>query len=259
MSLSVTILVEGQNVRERVISCIEACLRQIDTLASSGKYSFNIWYIDNSSVDGSFDAVCEAYPSVKVRKAAGKMSGYAALRQLWQEASETENSDFYLLIDPRLELQDGAITCLLENSSFLNHSAVIAGSVNDKNGEHILGGRIKKGKLLPPDEIIPIPCHTFDGNLLLVPQSAFKTIGLPNTKYKGLTIAWNYGLRAKKADVPRMIAPGILAKYPEDIEIIEKSPLSQVFIYDIKSSGIIFAIRHFFMTVIKNVIPNKKK
>lgn len=259
MSLSVDILIEGHNVREKVISCIETCLRQIDTLVSSGKYSFNIWCIDNNSVDGTFDAVCESYPSVKIRKASGKVSGYTALRQLWQEAAENDDSDFYILIDPRLELSDGTIACLLENSSFLNHSAIIAGSVSDKAGEHILGGRIKKGKLLPPDEVIPIPCQTFDGNLLLIPKSAYKTIGLPNTKYKGLTIAWNYGLKAQKEDVPRMIAPGILARYAEDLNIIENSSISQVFLYDINSSGVIFAIRHFFMTVIKKVIPNKKK
>lgn len=258
MSLSVDILIEGQNVREKVISCIETCLRQIDTLVSSGKYTFNIWYIDNGSVDGTLDAVSESYTSVKTKKANGKISGYTALRQIWQEAAETDDSDFYLLIDPRLELLDGAIACLLENSSFLNHSAMIAGSVSDKTGNHILGGRIKKGKLLPPDDIIPIPCHTFDGNLLLIPKSAYKIVGLPNTKYKGLTIAWNYGLKAKKEGVPRMIAPGILARYPEDIDIIENSPMSQVFLYDINSSGAIFAIRHFFMAVIKKVILNKK-
>jgi len=259
MPLSVDILLEGQNVRGNVLSCIEACMRQIDTLASSGKYTFNIWYIDNASVDGTYDEVCESYPSVKARKASGNMSGYAALKVLWNEAAETDKPDFYILIDPRMELSENAISCLLENSEFLNHSALIAGSVKDYLGNHILGGRAKKGKLLSPDEVIPIPCQTFDGNVLLVPKSAFEVIGYPNTKFKGITVAWSYGLKAQKEEVPRMIAPGFLAKYSEDLVIIENSPLSQIFLYDMNSNGIFFAIRHFFMSLVKKLVPNKKK
>ena len=255
MPLNVAILISAYNHKQKVISCLDNCMQQIDSMASEGKYSFSIRLLDDSSTDWTIDEVKDKYPGVIAARSSQRLYRNASLRKLWTEAAK-DNQDFYIWIDARISLKDNALQSLLENSGFLSNKAIIAGSVSNEEGELVRGGRTKKGKLCSPDPVIPIPTETFDGNLVLVPAFAYNILGMTSEKRNEYLGDWEYGLKALRNDVPRVIAPGVLATCDEISDV--KIPLGARFLYDLKSSGVIFAVRNFFQLAFK-ALKNTKQ
>lgn len=254
MTLSIAILISAHGIRQKAISCLDDCLRQIDSLAGEGKYSFQVYFMDDASGDGTYEQVENQFQQVKLFRSNQRLFLNGALRTLWKHAS-SENPDFYLWLDARISLADNALSTLLETSTFLSHNAIIAGSICDEKGSVIRGGRTKKGKISEPDPIIPIPTTTFDGNVVLVPRSAFKTLGMTSSKRKEFLGDWEYGLKAFRMDVPRVIAPGIIGTCA-DIPY-ERNPRGSRFIYDLRSSSPFFAISNFFRLTFESVLHKK--
>ena len=163
--------------------CMEECQRQVDSIASEGRYSFSI-FLGEEGENG--------------RQAA------------WEKASASE-PDFFLWIDHDLKLSEGALACLLENSEFLRHKAVVTGTVSDNDRNLIFGGRTRRGRLIEPDPVIPVPCQLFDLDLVLVPSVAFSSLENPAYFFRQDLMYYGFGRRLAEAGVPRMVAPGILA------------------------------------------------
>ena len=171
--------------------CLEECQRQVDSVAAGGKYSFSIYLND------------------------GGAQGYAAAL----EKADKDGAAFFLWIDHDLNLSEGAIACLLENSEFLRHKAVIIGSVARADRSLAFGGRTRRGRLIEPDPVIPVPCHLFDMSVALVPGYAFSRLENHADFFRGSLLRYGYGRKVVKADVARMIAPGILGVTGRDTEI----------------------------------------
>ena len=171
--------------------CLEECQRQVDAVASEGKYSFSIFLNDEGE------------------------AGYAAS---WEKASE-DGADIFLWIDHDLILSEGAVASLLENSEFLRHKAVITGTVGRPDKSLVFGGRTRRGRLLEPDPVIPVPCHLFDMAVALVPAYAFTSLESPVDFFRKSLLNYGYGVKAAKAGVARMIAPGILGVTSRTLEI----------------------------------------
>ena len=163
--------------------CVEECQRQVDIVSSEGRYSFSIYLNDGED-------------------------GYLAA---WDKASK-DGADFYLWLDHDLSLAEGAIACLLENSEFLRHKAVITGTVSRPDKSLLFGGRTRRGKLIEPDPVIPVPCHLFDMSVALVPDYAFRSLDNPSDFFRKSLWYYGFGKRLSKAGVARMTAPGILAQ-----------------------------------------------
>lgn len=171
--------------------CLEECQRQVDAIAAEGKYSFSIFLNDEGE------------------------GGFAVA---WEKADKG-GADFFLWIDHDLNLSEGAIACLLENSEFLRHKAVITGTVTRPDKSLVFGGRTRRGRLLEPDPVIPVPCHLFDMSITLVPGYAFSCLETPIDFFRGSLLYYGYGKKVVKAGVARMIAPGILGVTGRNTEI----------------------------------------
>ena len=91
----VAILVTIHEGDDGSAGCLEECQRQVDAVASEGKYTFSIFL--NDAGEKGYQAVCE-------------------------KASK-EGVDFFLWLDHDLALEEGMLACLLENSEFLRHKA----------------------------------------------------------------------------------------------------------------------------------------
>lgn len=181
VALLITITEDGD---EGAAACLEECQRQVESITSGGGYSFTI-FLNDQGTDG--------------------------YRKLWERAS-AGGFDFYLWMDSDLRLEEGALASFFENSFFLRHKAVIAGTVSDLSGNLLSGGRSRHGRLLEPDPVIPVPCHFYDMSLTLVPEYAVRHLSDPTDIFH--PSFWDYGCGKKvaKAGIPRVIAPGILAR-----------------------------------------------
>lgn len=181
--LKVAIMISVMEGDDGLPGCLEECQRQVDSISSSGKYSFSIYLNENG----------------------GKG------RQTVFEKASLESPDLYLWIDHDLRLSEKAFECLLENSEFLRHRTVVAGTVSGKEEGLLFGGRTKRGRLIEPDPVIPIPCQTFDLDLALMPAAAFSQLPNHTAFFHPVLPENGYGKRLSKFGTPRMLAPGVLA------------------------------------------------
>ncbi|MBR5661512.1 MAG: hypothetical protein IKW99_08175 [Bacteroidales bacterium] len=179
----VAILVTIHDGDDGSAGCLEECQRQVDAVASEGKYIFSIFL--NDAGEKGYQAVCE-------------------------KASK-EGADFFLWLDHDLVLNEGMLSCLLENSEFLRHKAVITGTVSRPDKSLLFGGRTRRGRLIEPDPTIPVPCHLFDLSIALVPVFALSHLESVSDLFRRGLLNYGYGMRLADAGVARMVAPGVLA------------------------------------------------
>ena len=172
-------------------SCLEECQKQIDAVASEGRYSFSL-FLNNEGAEG--------YQTV------------------WKKAGE-DGAELFFWLDHDLMLSDGALASFLENSEFLRHKAVIAGTVSRPDKGLLFGGRGRRGRLIEPDPTIPVPCHYFDMSLVLVPEYAFNRLESPSDFFRKSLMDYGYGSKVAKAGVARVVAPGIMARTGRKIEV----------------------------------------
>lgn len=196
--LKVAVIITLVDPADRTPGCLEECQKQVEAIQAEEKYTFSIFM---------------------------NTAGEAGRKGIWKQASR-EGCDFYLWIDRDLVLAEDAIRVFLENSEFLRHRVIIAGTVSGPDGSTLLfGGRSRHGRILPPDPTIPVPCHLFDNDLALIPAYAFSQLEDPEEMFHRSIIEYGCGAKAAKAGVARVIAPGILAQTSRKIEIpVWKNP-----------------------------------
>ncbi len=181
VALIITLTDDG---KDGATACLEECQRQTEALTATGGYSFTTFLND------------------------GGTSGY---QKVWEKASGS-GFDFYLWMDSDLRLEEGAFASFFENSFFLRHKAVIAGTVSDLSGNLLSGGRSRHGRLLAPDPVIPVPCHFYDMTLTLVPEYAVRHLENPSDIFRPSLFDYGFGAKVAKAGVARVIVPGIPAR-----------------------------------------------
>ena len=189
--IKVAILITVPSGNDGGGGCLEECQKQMDAVASEGRYSFSI-FLNYVGPDG-----------------------YQAM---WSKAAK-EGTEMFLWMDQDLILSEGALASFLENSEFLRHKAVIAGSVAAPDRTLLFGGRSRRGRLIEPDPTIPVPCQLYDMSLTLVPLYAFSSLEDPSDLFHRGLMDYGYGAKLAKAGVARFVAPGIPARTSRRIEI----------------------------------------
>lgn len=181
VALLITLTDDG---KDGATACLEECQRQTEALTATGGYSFTTFLNDE---------------------------GVGGYQNVWENVLGI-GFDFYLWMDSDLRLEEGAFASFFENSFFLRHKAVIAGTVSDLSGNLLSGGRSRHGRLLEPDPVIPVPCHLYDMTLILVPEYAVRHLENPSDIFRPNLLDYGRGAKVAKAGVARVIAPGILAR-----------------------------------------------
>ena len=254
------ILITAYNGRDKVLACLAECYRQADRLSAEGRYEVDIWLNDDGSTEGISEAVLLRFPKVHLSHSDGTLYWSKGLRKVWLEASE-EKYDFYLWLDYKMVLHDNAIYTLLDNSSFLGHRAIVVGSIESEDGILCRGGRSRSSRLIEPDPVIPKPCYIFDGRLALAPKFVFDRLGAMDGRYRHKLGDYDYAIRAYKAEINRVVAPGILGVCAREPAVLpwrdpRKSlrdryrvlfsplgkPLKEHFLFDLRSKGLFQAI-----------------
>lgn len=226
--------------RERALKGLQECIRQMDRLAEGDKYAYRVFMNDDASSDGIADDIRERFPDVSIIKSEGNLSWGGGIRAAWLSAAAERDWDFYLWLDYDLELRENAVMELFETSSMLRHRCILTGTSADVSGKILGGGRTSGGEIIPPDDMIPLPCHTFDGAVVLVPGEIYKVLGPLNEDYRHALAAADYGIRAFKAGIPRMVTPGITGT---SSRTLPPSDDKETFRYNIRSRGLFFALK----------------
>ena len=275
----IAVLMSVYNRKEKTLRCLSLCYEQMDSITRSGKYRFSVYLTEDGCTDGTADAVLEMFPDVHIIHGDGNLFWNRGMCAAWDEAAKS-SPDFYLWLNDDTFLSQGAFSVLLENSSYLKHKAIVVGTATDSAGNYSYGGRTRSGKIVPPDKVIPVACDIFNGNLVLVPKSVFEAIGPMDPFYTHGFGDYDYGVRADKAGIIAVVAPGVLATCDRNpgvprwrdpsvglkerfrsLQDPKGRPLKEQFVYDMRLSNVFVAVAHMLSLCLKVIfpLPGRKK
>ncbi len=274
--MNIAVLIAARNRRETTLNCLRNCASQADFLRADGKYSFDVYLTDDGSTDGTPEAVAVEFPEVHIIRGDGTLYWNRGMHTAWTEAAR-EDYDFYLWLNDDTVLERGAFAVLLENSAYLKHSSIVVGTAVDGKGAYSYGGRTLSGKIVPPDPTIPVVCDIFNGNIVLVPKSVYEVVGMLDPFYCHSFGDYDYGVRAAKAGIAALVAPGVLGTCNRNpglpkwrdasVPVGERfralrdpkgRPFREQFVYDTRSSNFFKAMGHYVSIFLKVLFPAKR-
>jgi GT2 family glycosyltransferase len=178
-----------------------------------------VYLTDDGSTDGTAEAVAAAFPDVTIIEGSGDLYWCRGTHRSWERAALT-GYDGYLWLNDDVVLAGDAIPKLSDLIDDLasagSQPGIFVGSFADPvSGETTYGGQSRlsrwhPGKLerVEPHPHAAIPIDTFNGNFVYVPADVVNQIGIIDPVFSHATGDTDYGLRAKKAGIPVLLAPG---------------------------------------------------
>lgn len=203
---TIAVILACHNRRAKTLSCLE----RLSRCALPTGVTLSVHLLDDASTDGTAEAVKSAHPRVRVVEGDGAMFWNQGMIRAWKSA-ETESPGAYLWLNDDTELHENAIELMWKTSLERAHRAIVVGSTSATCGgsRPSYGGRDRKGGLLAPGTD-PLPCHSFNGNCVLVPASVHARLGTLSPRYRHSFGDFDYGYRAARAGIERILAPGFV-------------------------------------------------
>lgn len=201
--LRIAALITVYNRKDTTLKCLE----QLHFQHIHPDCQIDVWLTDDGCTDGTPQAVRSTYPSVHIVNGDGNLYWNRGMHRAWMEATAYYDYDFYLWLNDDTHLVSGAIQHLLDISNKKDNKSIIVGYTIDSIGKNITyGGRDKKMNLVTIITDIT-PCHTFNGNTVLIPRHAYKIVGTNDPFFHHGIGDSDYGLRAKAKGIDSFIAP----------------------------------------------------
>jgi GT2 family glycosyltransferase len=205
---SVRILMTCHNRRETTLSCIGA----LENQSVDRPISASLVLVDDGSRDGTAEAVLSHIPNARIVRGDGHLFWGGAMA-LAQQTSTTGRLPMFLLwLNDDVKLYATALHSLLETSRNWE-DAIVVGPVQDsERGATSYSGLQRHGR--SPLQLEPITptgevqfADTFNGNVVLVPQSAYARLGTVDPAFPHLYGDLDYGYRARAGGIPIVVAP----------------------------------------------------
>ncbi|MEO6000846.1 MAG: glycosyltransferase family 2 protein [Chitinophagaceae bacterium] len=218
--MKIAVLLATYNRKDKTLSCLENLLKQ-ENLADT---HLEIFLTDDASSDGTAVAVKTSFPSVNIFNGTGSLFWAGGMRNSWKKALGSD-PDYFLLLNDDTILTKTAIADLLKYSSMditYTTPAICIGSTADwYTGEISYGGKKLRSKKNTKSDVVfsktqYVECDLGNANIMLVPNSVVKKIGMLSDAFTHVLADYDYTLRAKKAGFKVMVAPGILGNCQDD-------------------------------------------
>jgi GT2 family glycosyltransferase len=176
--------------------------------------------VDDKSRDGTADAVRARFPQVRLLHGNGDLFWCGGMRYAFAEVLQ-EDYDFYLWLNDDIQLKVDAVTRLLTtyHAVATGHDikAIIVGSTHDPQTRlHTYGGVVRSSRIHPMKYLPvqpcqhPQPCHTMNGNCVLIPRAVAAVVGNLSAEFRHGIGDFDYGLRARRAGCTVWVAPGFV-------------------------------------------------
>lgn len=222
---SIAVLLTCFNRKDKTLACLERLYKAHVPLQEHIR--LDIYLTDDGSTDGTGDAVRDQYPKVHVLKGTGDLYWAGGMRHSWKEALQGDY-DAYLLLNDDTDVHPNFLTTLLSTGEFClqnyGQEGVYIGSTKDKKSNSLSYGGAKltntfwfKYQFIQPTDT-PQECDLGNANIMWVPRTVVKKIGILSEGYIHGVADYDYTLKARKKNVPVLITPGFLGHCTDDHE-----------------------------------------
>ncbi len=207
----IAVLLACHNRKAATLSSL-ARLQEQDTAAQ-----LEVFLVDDASSDGTAEAVRARFPQVRMLRGSGQLFWCGAMRRALATALERD-FDFYLWLNDDTTLDLDAVRRLLEAHEGIagkgSQPAIVVGSTRDpRTGEPTYGGVVRASRLHPLKYRLlapgaePRPCHSMNGNCVLIPRDAAARAGNLSPEFSHGIGDFDYGLRARRAGCGLWVVP----------------------------------------------------
>tara|TARA_B100000795_G_C22782656_1_gene433115 strand:- start:143 stop:1003 length:861 start_codon:yes stop_codon:yes gene_type:complete len=218
-SLTIAVLITSHNRREKTLEC----LRNLFSSEKIEEFNFDVFLVDDGSVDGTSEAIREQYPKVNIIKGNGELYWNQGMRLAWKTAMNHENYDFYMWLNDDTMIDQDALehifSCYNESLLLTEKPNIIVGAcrnnvtsndfsygVRDDNGPIIPNGEFQTGKYI-------------NGNCVLISKDIVKSVGILSKFYTHAMGDYDYGLCVLRNEFNIVSTKKFVATCPNNIDI----------------------------------------
>lgn len=208
----IAVVLTCHNRRETTLECLKWVNRQF---ALDSLFAMLVFLVDDGSSDGTGDAVRELYPSATVIDGSGNLF-WARGMNLALAAAAQVDPDFFFWLNDDVVLDSDAVLRALAAYKTVEPGSIVVGATrwHSKDGYSYSGSKLGNrrrptslGPVAPaPEETIAV--DAFNGNIVLVPKSAFEQLGNIDAGFRHAYGDIDYGLRAGKYNIRSYLMPG---------------------------------------------------
>jgi GT2 family glycosyltransferase len=210
--MRIAVLLTTFNRKEKTLTCLRSLYKQI----LPDEISIDVYLTDDNSSDGTADAIKLNFPRIHLLHGNGNYYWAGGMRNSWRNALRG-SYDFYLLLNDDTTLNPDAITRLLayKSEGFDEHAVICIGNTCNEDGKITYGGKKLNSSLSVKSKFIYsstsfTECDMGNANIMLIPQYVVKTIGILSNKFTHGIADYDYTLKARKAGIKVISAPGFL-------------------------------------------------
>lgn len=189
-------------------------LKSLREKNSSSDFEVHTVIMDDSSPDGTGEAVKRIFPEVEVIYGDGHLYWAGGVRLVLKHLAERVNSfDAILFANDDIEFEENAISQMSQLA--YSRNAIVGGTVLTRDGRVESSGS-RLGLLCKPKVRLVVAngdvqeCQLLPGHILYVPMDIFNKIGIdPKLPYRFIDLEMT--LRASRNGIPVLLAPKPLA------------------------------------------------
>lgn len=275
MTKHIAVLLTVHNRKAKTL----ACLKELYAQTVPEGYTLSVYLTDDGCTDGTPEEVVRMFPTVRIIKGDGNLYWNRGMYQAWAEASKTYDYDYYLWLNDDTILLADSLRKMIDIAE-KEPDAVIVGPTRalDNPLRTTYSGIRKDGSIICPNGEIQY-CHTFNGNIVMIPRKIFHRIGNLDYAYHHALGDLDYGQSVIRAGFKNCLMPehcGMCNKNPinpdwirSEVPFIKRwknfhSPLAYgepkaMFHYNRKNYGLIHAIKVYITNHIRVFMPSIKK
>lgn len=207
----IAVLMACYNRRVLTLRCLASLAPQPEFAASG------LFLVDDGSTDGTGDAVRALFPDAHVIDGDGSLFWNGGMRLAWRTAKASgQPFDFYLWLNDDVDLVADTLAMLVADADAVTPRGgpviVAAATTDPVSGALTYGGQhcpsaarpLRMGLIAPTGK--PVVADTISGNIVLVSAAAEARLGNMSSAYEHIYGDLDYGLRARQAGIPVMLA-----------------------------------------------------